>query len=74
MENDQFIKFRKELGKHIQAVRKERGLSQEELASKIGLDRVAVGYIEQGIRSPKLRTLFQISNALNLNIKDLFDL
>ncbi|HBG81275.1 TPA: hypothetical protein DDW69_00355 [candidate division CPR2 bacterium] len=32
-----------------------------------------LGYIEQGIRSPKLETLFEIAKALNVNPKEIFE-
>jgi len=71
--NVSFLKFRNTLGKNVQRIRKGKGISQEELASLVGVDRVAIGYIEQGIRSPKLETLFLIAKALNIQPKDLFD-
>jgi transcriptional regulator with XRE-family HTH domain len=71
--NSSFLKFRNNLGENVQKLRKERGLSQEELASLVGIDRVAIGYIEQGIRSPKLETTFSIAKALKVKPKDLFD-
>ena len=74
IKNENFLKFRKEFGKHIQFLRKEKNISQEELAARAGIDRVAIGYIEQGIRSPKLETIFNISNALNIEVKELFGL
>ena len=71
--NSSFLKFRKNLGENVQKLRKAKGLSQEELASLVGIDRVAIGYIEQGIRSPKLETIFFIAKALKVKPKDLFD-
>lgn len=70
--NKDFLDFRKSFGQRMQSLRKQKNLSQEELASRIGLDRVSIGYIEQGIRSPKLRTIFLVSKALNISTKDLF--
>lgn len=70
--NKDFLDFRKSFGQRLQSLRKQKNLSQEELASKTGLDRVSIGYIEQGIRSPKLRTIFLIARALDLPIKNLF--
>lgn len=70
--NSSFLKFRNKLGENIQRLRKERNLSQEELAGLVGIDRVAIGYIEQGIRSPKLETLFFIAKALKIEVNELF--
>lgn len=35
----------------LKAIREELGLTQQELASKLGISRSQVGNIEQGIRS-----------------------
>lgn len=72
--NQEFLAFRKKFGQGLQALRKEKGISQEELAAKVGIDRVSIGYLEQGIRSPKLRTLFLISKSLSVSIQELFRL
>jgi transcriptional regulator with XRE-family HTH domain len=64
--------FRGKLGERIQKLRKEKGITQEELASMTSLDRVSIGYIEQGIRAPKLRTLLAIAKALKIEVKELF--
>lgn len=71
MNEKDFTEFRKQLGKRVQELRKQKGITQEELAARINLDRVSVGYIEQGIRTPKLRTLLLIANALKCKITDL---
>lgn len=71
MKNNDFPSFRKNLGRLIQSIRKKRGITQEELGSLIGLDRVSIGYIEQGIRTPKLKTLFLIAKALRIDLKNL---
>lgn len=72
--NQEFLEFRKKFGQNLQKLRKLKGMSQEELASKAGLDRVSIGYLEQGIRSPKLKTIFLISKILDIPIKIIFDI
>lgn len=73
-DNQDFLEFRKSLGMRIQEIRKQKNMSQEEPASQIGVDRVYVGYIEQGIRSLSLETLFAVSKTLKTELKDLFTL
>jgi transcriptional regulator with XRE-family HTH domain len=68
-----FEVFRQGLGKQIQKIRKEKKHTQESLASVSGLDRVAIGYIEQGKRSPKLSTLYNIAKSLDVDVVDFFD-
>ena len=71
--NQEFLEHRKQLGQRIQELRKQKSLSQEELASRVGVDRVHVGYIEQGIRSASLEIIFAISKALDTEPKNLFE-
>lgn len=60
------------LSKRIQKLRKNTGLSQEELAEKINISRTHMGHIEQGRRSPSLRVMTKIAKALRVKISDLF--
>ncbi len=52
------------IGKRIKAVRKQRGLTQEQLAQMVDLSTNYLSNIETGFRTPKLETLIQIMNAL----------
>ncbi len=71
-DNQTFEDFRTQLGKRVQELRKQKGLTQEDLASKTNLERVYVGYIEQGIRSASLESLFAVATALNVEVSELF--
>jgi len=62
----------KALGKKIQKLRKQKRLSQEELADMVRISRVHMGYIEQGLRSPSLKVLTKISKVLGVDISELF--
>lgn len=66
------IKIEEQVGKNIQRVRKSRGLTQQELADKIDMNRAHLGHLEQGRKSPSLETLEKIAKALKVQIKDLF--
>lgn len=61
-----------EFGKKIQDLRKQLGLSQEELAYKAGFHRTYVGMIERGERNITLSNLKKLSKGLEVDIKDLF--
>ena len=54
------------LGNKIRQSRKDKGITQEDLAHLSGLDRSYVGYIERGEQNITLSTLFQISEALGV--------
>lgn len=58
----------KELGRRIRRLRKEVGLTQEQLAEDAGLDRSYIGGIERGERNITFSVLCQIAKALNVDI------
>ena len=60
------------LGRKIQRVRKEKELTQEKLAEKIGVSTTWIGYIETGYRIPNLKMIYRIANALGVKVKDIF--
>ena len=70
METDR--EFLKSFGQNIQSLRKQLGISQEELADRAGFHRTYVGMIERGERNITLSNLKKLSKALELDIKDLF--
>lgn len=53
---------------NLQSIRKEKQLSQEELAEKIGVSRQAVSKWEQGIGYPETEKLFILSQELNVSL------
>lgn len=64
----------KEFGLRVKQLRKEYGYSQEDLANKMGVHRTYVGMIERGEKNLTLLKIYQLANALELDIKELFDL
>ena len=58
-------------GDALRASRKERGLSQEELAALASLDRSYVGGVERGERNVSLINLNKLARALNLTLAEL---
>ena len=70
--NKAFDAFTVKLGRRIQELREAKGYLQEKLAYLSDLDRVSIGYIEQGRRSPKLSTLFVLAKQLDVSVADFF--
>lgn len=58
-------------GERVRELRKERGLSQEELAFKADLHRTYIGMIERAEKNITLVNVEKIANALETNINDL---
>lgn len=61
----------KQLGKRIAQLRRERGLSQGALATKIRSTPQWVSQLERGTRSPTVHTLVKLANALDVPVVDL---
>lgn len=53
------------------SIRKERGLSQEELALLCGVDRTYVGRIERMERTPSLVVLQKFADGLGMSLIEL---
>ncbi|MGH1392500.1 MAG: helix-turn-helix domain-containing protein [Trichormus sp.] len=58
------------LGLEIQRRRIEKGWSQEYLAEMTGLHRTYISQLERGLKSPSVRVLNHITNALDLTMSE----
>lgn len=61
------------LGARIKELRKRSGLSQDQLAEKVGIEAKYLSRIEVGKRQPSIETLEHIADALQVEMKELFD-
>ncbi len=59
------------LGLNLQNIRRDQGLSQEELAARSSIHQSYLSDIERGRRNPSLLVLDRIAKALNVEIEDL---
>jgi transcriptional regulator with XRE-family HTH domain len=59
-------------GERVREIRKEKGLSQEELAHKADLHRTYIGMIERAEKNITLINIEKIANALDKSITELF--
>ena len=57
----------KKVGKYISKLRKEKGLTQEKLAEKIGVSSKTISKWETGINIPDTNLLFELSKEYNVN-------
>lgn len=61
-------------GANVRRVRREAGISQEELGSRSGLHRTEVGLLERGARVPRIDTLLKLAAGLGVRVEcPLFD-
>ena len=59
-------------GHRVRELRETKGLSQEELAFKVGVHRTYLGGIERGERNPSLKNIDLIAKALGVSLAELF--
>lgn len=53
-------------------MRKQLGISQEELGFQTGLDRTYISGIERGERNPSLKNIGKLARKLKVSLKELF--
>ena len=58
---------------NLRKLREKKGYSQEELASRAGLDRTYVSGCERGVRNPSLISLEKLASAMDIPAKDFLD-
>lgn len=69
LKRDVLIKF----GEKVRDIRKEKGLSQEQLSFKAELHRTYIGMIERAEKNITLVNIEKIANALEVSINDLMN-
>lgn len=65
------IEYQQVFGKRVRELRKQRELSQVELAAKVGIDRSYMGFLERGERNPSLEVIAKIAEALSVTPDEL---
>jgi transcriptional regulator with XRE-family HTH domain len=65
------VKFQKRLGGLLLHLRKEAGLSQEELAKRSHITRQHLQRLENGTANPTLETLLNLAKATGRNLSEL---
>lgn len=61
----------KALGKKIEKFRKNKGLTQEELADRVGVSQAMINFIEKGKKKPSLDTAIAIADEFNTTVDSL---
>jgi transcriptional regulator with XRE-family HTH domain len=65
--------IRRHVGRNLARIRKEKKLTQEELAFDCELDRTYISGIERGIRNPTIMIIDKIARALKISASKLLD-
>lgn len=58
---------------HLEELRKQRGIRQEDLAQALGVSRQTVISLEKGKYNPSLLLAFKLARYFGLSIEDIFD-
>lgn len=61
------------LGANLRAIRKELGLTQEQVAERSGVQAGEISRIENGKRDPQVSTMLKIAKAVGVSPGRLFD-
>jgi len=64
---------RKFLEQRLRALRKQRGFSQERLGDGAGLSGKFIGEVERGEKSISIDSLYRVSVALKISLRELTD-
>lgn len=73
MELDKKLILQKKLGARLQQLREGQKLALRELSYRCNLDHSKIGKIEKGRMNITLHTLFELSDALQVHPRDLFE-
>lgn len=65
------LELQKKFGKRLRYLRRDRDLTQEQLAELVDLSVNAISLLERGRTSPSFETLVNLAKALNLDVGEL---
>lgn len=68
MQTDIMIRF----GQAVRQIRRDQGISQEELAERCGLHRTYISDVELGKRNVSLENIERIAISLNKSLVEMF--
>lgn len=61
------------IGQSVRYLRLKQNLSQEELAFRAELNLNSISTLERGLNNIKIKNLYKISDALNVNIEEILN-
>ncbi|MBS1503978.1 MAG: helix-turn-helix transcriptional regulator [Bacteroidetes bacterium] len=62
-----------QLGARIRAIRKEKGITQTDLANKLDKDQPTINKLETGKFNPSYLFLTEIASGLGVTLRDIFE-
>jgi len=64
---------RRMVGENVRRLRLASGISQAKLAERMGVDRAYISGLEKGERNPTVVSVWHLSKALGVPMRDFFD-
>ena len=74
MKTEIFNRLSTKIGTRIRILREAKKLSQQDLADLCNFDKGDMSKLEAGKANPTIKTLLKISQALEVNFSDLFQI
>lgn len=71
MENRDYETLRRDLSHNLRRIRRDAGLSQEQLSLQAGLTRSSVSQIERAVGNPSLMVLAALASTLKRDVMEL---
>jgi len=65
--------LRQQFAQRLKTLRRQKGMTQEDLAQASGLSVNFIRAVEQGINAPSFESLEAIAGALGVEVRELFD-
>jgi transcriptional regulator with XRE-family HTH domain len=59
------------LGRAVRAIRKERGISQVQLAEATGFEQSWISHVERGTRNPTWQNVARLTEGLGVGVAEL---
>jgi len=66
------MEARKRVGVNIQRLRRQHGLSQEELGERVRVHQTYLSHLENGKRNPSLDLLVRFAEVFGVDVSELF--
>jgi transcriptional regulator with XRE-family HTH domain len=66
------LELRQKFGKRLRYLRRDRDITQEQLAELIGMSVSFISLLERGRTSPSIDTIVNLARALGVNEGELF--
>ena len=63
---------KEKFGAFLARLRKEKGLTQKELAERTGINQADISKLENGTRNPSLKLLKRLADGMGMDLKLVF--